>query len=123
MPTREQVQEFVSLVEGQKFLESLRSFYADEATAQENGDPPRVGLAALLAHETALLAQVKVDRCYAESFVVEGDRVAIHWIFENTLPGGMKIRLDEISYQEWKGGKIVRERFFYDPGQRRRALP
>jgi ketosteroid isomerase-like protein len=49
------------------------------------------------------------------SSVVEGDHVAIHWIFELTDKSGKVHRIDEIAMQEWRGGRIFRERFFFDP--------
>jgi ketosteroid isomerase-like protein len=49
--------------------------------------------------------------------VVEGDRVAIHWIFELTDKSGQVLRVDEVALQEWRGDKIFRERFFYDPSR------
>jgi ketosteroid isomerase-like protein len=49
------------------------------------------------------------------SSVVEGDRVAIHWNFVLTEKSGLVRRFDELAWQEWRGDKISRERFFYDP--------
>jgi ketosteroid isomerase-like protein len=49
------------------------------------------------------------------SSTVEGDRVAIHWNFELTDKSGKTRRFDEIALQEWRGDRIFRERFFYDP--------
>ena len=42
----------------------------------------------------------------AISSAVEGDRVAIHWIFELTDKTGKIRRFDEIAWQEWRGDKI-----------------
>jgi hypothetical protein len=49
------------------------------------------------------------------SSVVEGDRVAIHWNFVLTEKSGPVRRFDEIAWQEWRGDRVFRERFFYDP--------
>jgi ketosteroid isomerase-like protein len=49
------------------------------------------------------------------SSTVEGDRVAIHWNFEMTDRSGKVRRFDEVALQEWRGDKVFRERFFYDP--------
>jgi ketosteroid isomerase-like protein len=53
----------------------------------------------------------------AISSVVEGDRVAIRWIFELTDKSGQVLRVDEVALQEWRGDKIFRERFFYNPSR------
>src|SRR4051794_16332092 len=114
MPTRARAEEFLAMVQRGEFLRSMKEFYADDATAQENGEPPRVGLSALLVHEEQTLKGCRFDSIQAVSFVVDGDRVAIHWVFEMTVAAGKaRVRLDEIAYQEWREEKIVRERFYY----------
>jgi hypothetical protein len=113
---REHVETLIQLAEQGKFLEAIQQFYADDATMQENGKPPRVGLATLLENERRVLAsarEVRVKR--AESFVVDGDRAAIHWVFEFVDFEGRSRWIDELAYQVWRDGKIIRERFFYDP--------
>src|SRR5262245_7817748 len=117
MPKRERVEEFIARMKAGQSLELMPEFYAEEATAQENGAPPRVGLATLMEHERANLARFGHPRVEAPSFAVDGDRVAINWVFEMTLPGGATLRLDEIAYQTWRGDKIVAERYYYDPSQ------
>jgi len=46
--------------------------------------------------------------------IVEGDRVAINWVFEFVYHSGKTARFDEVALQEWRGDRIFRERFFYD---------
>jgi len=116
MPVREHVEELIRLAEQGEFLEAIAKFYAEDASMQENGRPPRVGLAALLENERRVLnscKEVRIKR--ANSFVVDGDRAAIHWEFEFIDFEGRSRRVDEIAYQLWREGKIVAERFFYDP--------
>lgn len=123
MSVREQVLELIDLVTEAKFVEAIERFYAIDATMRENLEPPRVGLAALLENERNVLKNVpdiRLERL--ESFAVDGDRVAIHWVFAFTDPSGVGRQLDEIAYQQWKNGKIVHERFFYDPSQRKREV-
>jgi hypothetical protein len=43
MPSRERVAALIEHVEQGKYVEALQEFYADDATMQENGNPPRVG--------------------------------------------------------------------------------
>ena len=122
MALRYDVRDLIALAEQGKFLEAIEEFYAEDATMQENLDPPRVGLTALLENERKVLAAVPdihVER--VEGLLVDGEHVAINWVFAYTDPKGWKIRLDEVAYQHWRNGKIVRERFYYDPGQRLRV--
>ena len=57
MPTRETLDRFVARVEQSAHVEAIREFYAQDASMQENNDPPRVGRDALVAHETSALAR------------------------------------------------------------------
>jgi hypothetical protein len=115
MPNRERVQELISFAEQGKLEEAQREFYTEDATQQENGNAPRIGLAARLEADQDFIAKVaEVHLFKADSFVIEGDRVAINWVFEFTGTNGHRNRIDEIAYQVWQGDRIQSERFFYD---------
>ena len=118
MPDRQTVERFIALVTENQHVEAIEQFYADDATMQENHAPPRFGRAALMEHERQALARVKSVYTHpVDSFLIEGDRVVIHWVFDFTLPDGRCFRIDELAHQDWVGHKIVRERFFYDPAR------
>jgi hypothetical protein len=119
----EAVATLIAMVEQQQFLEAIERFYAEDATMQENSTPPRIGLQALLDGERYALAHRLKDIhvCKAVSHVLSGDRAAINWVFEYTDYEGNRCRLDEIAYQLWKDGKIVEERFFYNPSEIRQG--
>ncbi len=120
MSIKERVTGLISLVEKGKFLEAIPEFYAEDAVMQENDSPPRAGLPNLLANERRVMASFKeIHVIRAESFLVDGDRAAINWIFEFTTTDGQRRRMNEIAYQQWRGGKIAAEKFFYDPAQHR----
>lgn len=85
---------------------------------QENNDPPRQGLETLLEHERKMMPMFQtIHLVQAASYVVDGDRAAINWIFEITDSTGLRRHRDEIAYQIWHNDKIVRERFYYDPAR------
>ena len=108
------------MFEGSAFIESMERFFLPDATHQENLDPPRVGLSALIANERRALARVKEIRAKRKGPVfVDGDHVVINWLFEFESADGVTFRLDELAYQTWKGDKIASERFYYDPKQTR----
>jgi ketosteroid isomerase-like protein len=118
MPSRERVRGLIALVEQGKFVEAIQEFYAENATMQENVKPPRQGLAALVAGEQKVLAAFQeVHTLPVESFLVDGNRAVIHWVFEFVGHDGRRFRQDELALQRWLGDKIVEERFYYDPGQ------
>lgn len=115
MPSRERVAALVQAVEERRELDAIRAFYAEDAQTQENQRPPTVGRAALLEKEAQFLATiVTMHAAHAVSYAVDGDRVAINWVFEWTNASGQRFRMDEIAYQLWEGDRIVREQYYYD---------
>ena len=119
MPTRERVQAFVAMVEAGDYVEAIRQFYTDDASMQENLGAARTGLAALAAGEEAVLQTVRITTRPGTAFTVDGDRVAVNWVFDIVLADGRKYALDEVAWQHWRGDRIARERFYYDPAQRK----
>ncbi len=117
MPSRARLDEFIAVVESGDHAGAIERYYTDDSSMQENTAPPRVGRDVLVAHEQAALARMSHVYSKAISSVVEGDHVAIHWIFELTDKSGKVHRVDEVALQQWRGDKIFRERFFYDPSK------
>ena len=120
MPTPSHVEALIARVEAGKFVEALETFYAPNASMQENRDAPRVGLPILIEGERRFLAANRDMRGRAtRPFFVAVDHVVINWVFEFVDPTGRARHLDELAYQRWSGDKIVEERFYYDPEQLR----
>ena len=115
MPTRERLNEFIAVVEAGDHAGAIERYYTEDASMQENAAPPRVSRDVLVAHERAVLTRMSQVYSKAVSSIVEGDRVVIHWNFELTDKSGLMRRFDEVALQEWRGDRIFRERFFYDP--------
>ena len=82
MPTRDTLERFIAQVEANAHIEAVEAFYTEDATMQENGEPPRFGRDAHIANERKVMAQVKAlkSKCVRPLFT-EGDRVVIRWIF------------------------------------------
>jgi len=115
MSTRERVQELLRYVQAGRIPEAIEEFYADGASMQENREPPTVGKAANIVRERAFADSVeRWHEVSARSVAVDGDQVLIEWIFDYTTRQGQRIRMEEIAQQQWREGKIERERFFYD---------
>ena len=117
MPSRARLDEFIAAVVSGDHAGAIERYYTEDASMQENAAPPRVGRDVLVAHERAVLERVKSVTSTCVASVVEGDRVAINWVFEFTNHSGKTARFDEVALQEWRGDKIFRERFFYDPSK------
>lgn len=44
----------------------------------------------------------------------EGISFATMW-FDASLQGGQEMKMTEVAVREWKDGRIIKERFFYNP--------
>lgn len=118
MPGRQTVEDLIAMVEAGQFDTAIARFYADDASMQENLDPPRHGLAKLVEGERRTMARSKNIRAQCvRPYLIDHDLVVIRWLFEFEQNDGCKIVLDEIAYQHWRGEKIAKERFYYDPKQ------
>jgi len=115
MPSRARLDEFIAVVEAGDHAGAIERYYTEDSSMQENAAPPRVGRDLLVAHERGVLARMMHVYSKAMSSVVDGDNVAIHWIFELTDKSGKVRRIDEVALQQWRGDKIFLESFFYDP--------
>ena len=118
MPSTDRIEGLVARVEAGEFVLAIEDYYTEDATMQENGQPPRVGREALVANERQVLAAFEKTRarCVQPVFAI-GDQVVIRWLFEFSTADGREIRLDELAYQRWEGDRIAEERFYYDPVQ------
>jgi ketosteroid isomerase-like protein len=122
MPTPERLEAFIAAVEGGAHAKAIEDYYTEDATMRENQAEPRRGRATLVAQESAVLARTEsVASTCVRPVLVNGDHVAIHWVFEFTFKGGSAMRMEEIAWQRWEGERITEEQFFYDPAQRKPA--
>ncbi len=127
MPTSETLRRFVARVESNAHADAVEEFYTVGSTMQENHGPPRVGRAAHVANERAVLSRAKAmtSQCVGPVFTC-GDLVVIRWRFHFEWLDGTVTDMEELAYQRWEGELIAEERFFYDPAQRvpkQRPLP
>jgi GNAT superfamily N-acetyltransferase len=118
MPSAQVLERFIATVESNRHAEAIEEFYAEDASMQENEQPPRRGRDGLVAGERKVLARMKSvkSRCIRPVFV-EGDKVVIRWVFEFETGDGGHIRMEELAHQRWEGDRIAEEKFFYDPKQ------
>ena len=119
MPTRERVQAFVAMVEAGDYVEAIRQFYTDDATMQENLGTIRTGARYARRGRGDRAEDGSITTRPGTVFAVDGDRVAVNWVFDIVLADGRKYTLDEVAWQHWRGDRIAQERFYYDPAQRK----
>jgi ketosteroid isomerase-like protein len=124
MPNRDRVLALIAMVGQGRYVDALEAFYSDDASMQENLDPPRRGLKSLVDGERRVMAGFREIRTRkVETFFVEGDRAVINWVFNFVGHDGSTFTQDEIAVQRWQGERIAEERFYYDPAQRTRGTP
>jgi ketosteroid isomerase-like protein len=124
MPTRERVQGLIDLVERGRYVEAIEAFYHEHASMQENLDPPRRGRDTLIKGERRVIeAHRSIRTRPVRTFMVEGDRAVINWVFDFVDHEGRAYTQDELAFQLWRGERIIEERFYYDPAQRMRRTP
>ena len=124
MPTHDTLERFIARVEENKHVEAIDEFYTEQASMQENQGEPRVGREGLMAGEARVLARVKsvASQC-VRPVMVNGDHVAIRWVFRFEWLDGSATGMEEVAWQRWEGQRIAQETFFYDPAQRRPERP
>ena len=114
MSTRDQVARLVHLVENNRIVDAIDELYADDVSMQDNLNPPVLGKSANREREHAFFGGITVHQHRALSVAVDGEQAVIHWLLEFTGGDGRRYRMDQLSHQQWKHGRIVNERFYYD---------
>lgn len=120
MPSTETLERFIARVEQNAHAEAIEEFYTADATMRENQGPARTGgRDAHVANERKVLARAKsvTSRC-VRPVMVNGDHVAIRWVFRFEWLDGSVTEMEEVAWQRWEGERMAEETFFYDPAQR-----
>lgn len=96
--------------------EATLALYADSIESVERGSPAMVGIEAIkqkfaMWRGMTSSAEFRVRKC-----TVDGNTIMIEWEGDVTLsPSGKQVLLEEVAVHEIENGRIVRERFYYDP--------
>lgn len=115
MPDKSRVRAFIDTVVSGRHVEAVQNFYHDDASMQENLQPARRGLTALVEHEIASLQRIQSMHTHpVETFLIDGDHALIRWTFDIVDKAGASRRLEELALQRWRGDRIAEEQFFYD---------
>ncbi len=96
----------------------MMSLYGDDVESEEvtAGSRPIYGIEAIQDKSEAWNKRVSDARWHARNLWCDGQTVIIEWEAQLAMkPGGRKVLHREIAIHEVRAGKIVRERFYYDP--------
>ena len=95
---------------------AMLAFYADDIESKEPGMPASVGLDAIKQKFEMWHAMVSDATFLPRSLTADGKVITIEWEGTVTLAAsGRVVEMPEIAVHEIANGKIVRERFYYDP--------
>lgn len=111
---RQQIDALNAMILSGKAMEAFEQFYADDVVMQENDQPPTIGKAANRKREEEFFSKITEFRGATVEAVTAGDNVTmVLWHNDYTHADWGKRTYHQVAVQEWKNGKIVRERFYY----------
>lgn len=96
-------------------LRALEIFYADTVVMQENEELPRIGKASCLENERGNLSNIKefTYKLLNQAIDVKNNVVFSEWVINFTTNSDKKMKITEVSVQNWADGQIIREKFYY----------
>jgi len=94
----------------------MLSLYADSFESEEAGQLPTYGIEAIKQKNEQWNKMISDAKWHARNLWADGQTIIIEWEAQLTLrPGNRKALFRELAVHEVRNGKIVRERFYYDP--------
>src|SRR5438309_5990377 len=100
-----------------KIIEAMNEFYDKNTVMQENAQPSTKGLGINIERAKQFMSGVKEWKGFTVTASGVGDNVTF---YESTsdfvTTGGVTVHLEQVAVANWKNGKIVHERFYYDTG-------
>jgi ketosteroid isomerase-like protein len=105
------------IASGKGFPDGFDKFYADDVVMMEGNGESYQGKEVNRKREIEFFGsvqQVHSIRCIAAA--ADGDVGFSEWEFDVTFKGGKRMKLEQVARRRWKNGKIIHERFYYNPG-------
>lgn len=98
-----------------KILEAFDRFYDESVVMQENAATPTVGKTANRAREVKFVESI--EQFHGAQVLGSGagaDRSYSEWTMDVTFKGGIRVKLEQVAARQWRNGKIVHERFYFN---------
>lgn len=110
----EKISDLNDLVLQGRPLEAFDKYYDEGVIMQENQSAPTIGKQANRKREEEFFGAVTEFRKARPLKVTIGEGVTmVHWHYDYTHKDWGERNYEQVSVQEWKEGKIIREQFFY----------
>lgn len=111
------INELLDYVRSGRIMDAMREFYADDVVMEEPAYGRTEGLAANLERERKFVESVSEFKRFEARNVGVGPGVSF---YENEMEWvdvkGQTQRVEQLVVAEWRNGRIVRERFYYNMG-------
>ncbi len=95
-------------------LGAFDKFYADDVVMQENDAEPISGKAANRKREEDFVNSV--EQFHSAKLLgeaVNGDASYSEWLYDVTIKGAGRVKMEQVASRRWKNGKVSHERFYY----------
>jgi hypothetical protein len=110
----EKISDLNDLVLQGKALEAFDAYYHDEVIMQENENKPTIGKLANRKREEEFFSSITEFRSAKPLKVTIGEGTTmVQWQYDYTHKDWGVRNYTQVSVQEWRDGKIVKEQFFY----------
>lgn len=110
----EKINEINDLVLQGKAMEAFEKHYHEEVIMQENENPPTVGKKANRLREENFFASLTEFRQATPLKIAVGEDITVvEWHYDYTHKEWGDRDYTQVSVQEWKDGKIIKEKFYY----------
>lgn len=111
----EKVSDLNDLVLQGRALEAFEKYYDDQVVMQENEAPPTVGKEANRNREVEFYSKIVELRTARPLKVSVGQGVTmVEWYYDYTHSEWGERNYSQVSVQEWREGKIINEKFYYN---------
>ena len=110
----EKIGDLNDLVVKGKALEAFDKYYHEDVVMQENESKPTVGKEANRKREEEFFSSISEFRNAKPLRVTIGEETTmVQWHYDYTHKDWGIRNYIQVSVQEWKNGKIIKEQFFY----------
>ncbi len=100
-----------------KAMEAFDKFYADDVVMQENSEEPVRGKEANRKREEEFFASI--EEFHGAELLgsgAGGDASYSEWMWDVTLKGVGRVKMEQVAARRWRDDKVVSERFYYNKG-------
>lgn len=112
--TNVRIESLLGYIREGRIMDAMNKFYADDVVMEEPAYGATNGLAANLEREQQFVDSVAEFTSFETPKVMTGQNSSS---YENSMSwkstDGQDVHVEQVAVQEWRDGKIIRERFYY----------